>query len=222
MVTNKDYYSMLGVSENASLDEIKKAYRSLALKYHPDKVSQEKKAEATERFKEISEAYYVLSDEKRRAEYDSYRKGPRVYPGGDFAQAHGFDFNEILKHFSGFGRSRRKSSRSGFSQSVFESDDIFDIFEHMQDSDGGYTYYSAGGPSNGPVSEDTDIRASLNVPQDILLHGGNARFKHNGKTLNLKVSPGTSSGQKLKLKGQGRPCRCCGHAGDLIVTVYRQ
>ena len=102
-----DYYSVLGVSEDASDTEIKKAYRKLALKYHPDKNPGDKKAE--EKFKKISEAYYALGDAKRRKEYDNLRR-MGAYTG-DFSSAQGFDFSEFAKHFSGGGR--------GFSSSQY-------------------------------------------------------------------------------------------------------
>ena len=71
-MSKRDYYEILGINKNASADEIKKAYRNLALKYHPDRVSTDKKKEAEERFKEISEAYEVLMDSQKKATYDQY------------------------------------------------------------------------------------------------------------------------------------------------------
>ncbi|MFH1428866.1 MAG: DnaJ domain-containing protein, partial [Candidatus Margulisiibacteriota bacterium] len=103
----KDYYAILGVNEKASLGEIKSAYRKLAFKYHPDKCPEEKKKECEEKFKEIAAAYYVLGDEKRRKEFDDYRKGAysfRSGPGsGDFASQTGFDFEDLMKHFHDLG-----------------------------------------------------------------------------------------------------------------------
>ena len=100
-MAGKDYYDILGVKEDASEAEIKKAYRKLALKYHPDKNPGDKKAE--EKFKEISEAYYALGDKERRAKYDNLRKMGGFT--GDFSSAQGFDFSEFLKQFSGGGGS---------------------------------------------------------------------------------------------------------------------
>ena len=116
-MSDKDYYSILGVPENANVNEIKKKYRSLAMKYHPDR-NQDNREKAEERFKQISEAYYVLSDEKRRAEYDAFRKGYGRGFGGQFTGAQGFDFDEILKAFSGAGTGGRRYARGGFSGEV--------------------------------------------------------------------------------------------------------
>jgi len=210
-----DYYKTLGVPESASIDEIKKAYRALALKYHPDR-NPEARREAEERFKKISEAYYVLSDEKRRAEYDAYKKGYGFRGAEGFTGAQGFDFEEILKHFSGFGRTRRAAPRgvNGF-------EDIFDVFSHM--GGGGvrteYIYTGGGRSPYARAREDTDLHATLEVPANILEHGGSALFTHGGKKINLKIKPNTSPGQKLRIRGQGNTCPHCSHSGDLIVTL---
>ena len=132
MTTKRDYYDILGVSKSASLDEIKKAYRSMALKFHPDRVSADKKKEAEEKFKEISEAYAVLADPQKRKLYDAYGHAgidsrfteQDIFRGadfsgifedlgfgsifGDFFQDLGFDF------FGGAGP-RTRSRRSGHS-----------------------------------------------------------------------------------------------------------
>lgn len=113
---NKDYYQILGISRDASGDEVKKAYRKLAHKYHPDKGGDEKK------FKEINEAYQILSDKEKRSQYDKFGRvfegGAGSYPGFDFSSAWGnfaegfeFDFgdlSEMMEDFLGFGVSRRK------------------------------------------------------------------------------------------------------------------
>ena len=209
----KNYYEILGVAESASIDDIKKAYRSAAMKYHPDRNPDNRK-NAEERFKKISEAYYVLSDGKRRAEYDAYRSGYGPSTGAGFAGAQGFDFEEILKRFGG-GRSYR-SGRAGFSQGSFE--DIFDIFSRM----GGQAYGPSGGEYGGGYSSSTshtDVNASLTIPEKTASSGGEVLFRHNGKKITLKIKPGTRTGQKLRIRGQGSTCPSCGHAGDLIVTV---
>ena len=110
----KDYYEILGVAKDSSVAQVKKAYRSLALKHHPDRVSEDKKAESSERFKEISEAYGVLSDAKKRGMYDQYGHAgidqnyttDDIFRGADFS---GFGdlgdiFGQIFGALSLFGR----------------------------------------------------------------------------------------------------------------------
>lgn len=103
MSTKRDYYEVLGVSKGASLDEIKKAYRNLALQHHPDRVPAEKKKEAEERFKEISEAYAVLSDSQKRSLYDQYGHSgiDQKYAYEDIFK--GADFGSIFGNTKGFG-----------------------------------------------------------------------------------------------------------------------
>lgn len=121
MSAKRDYYEILGVQKSASLEEIKKAYRELALRYHPDRVPQEQKKEAEEKFKEISEAYAVLSDAQKRALYDQYGHSgiDQRYAYEDIFK--GADFNSVFQGMSDFG----------FGSSLFEeifSDLGFDIF----------------------------------------------------------------------------------------------
>jgi len=215
-----DYYKVLGVPENATLEEIKKAYRALAFKYHPDKTSGDKAAE--EKFKGVSEAYYVLGDAERRSEYDAYRKGAgaRSGGGGQFAGAQGFDFEEILKHFGGGGGGGRDRTwqRTSYGTTGFE--DIFDAFRHM--GQGGQTEYVYAGDdydSIDHIKERTDAAATLSIPERVARSGGEVKFNLSGKTITLKIKPGTRSGQKLRIRGQGKMCSSCAHAGDLIITI---
>jgi len=212
-VSKKDYYKILGVPEGTNMDEIKKSYRKLAMQYHPDR-NPENRENAEKRFKDISEAFYVLGDEKRRAEYDAYKKGYGFGAGGTFTGAQGFDFEEILKHFGGRGR-----SSGGFGG----VDDIFNIFSHMGDNvQTEYIYRGPGGSrvyTNRTQEEQADFNATLAIPPNIAQMGGEVLFKHNGKKITLRIKPGTKSGQKLRIKGQGKICTSCGHPGDLIVTI---
>ncbi|PIN76572.1 molecular chaperone DnaJ [Candidatus Woesearchaeota archaeon CG10_big_fil_rev_8_21_14_0_10_36_11] len=107
-MADKEYYKLLGVEKGASKEEIKKAYKKLAMKYHPDRAPDDKKKEYEEKFKEISEAASVLGDEKKRQQYDQF--GSNVFQGGQASQ--GFDFSDIMSHF-----------RSG---SFGDFDDVFD------------------------------------------------------------------------------------------------
>jgi molecular chaperone DnaJ len=132
MSTKRDYYEVLGVKKNASLDEIKKAYREMALRYHPDRVPHEQKKEAEEKFKEISEAYAVLSDAQKRALYDQYGHSgiDQRYAYEDIFK--GADFSSVFQDLGDFG----------FGSSLFDeifSDLGFDIFgtRHTTRASGG-------------------------------------------------------------------------------------
>jgi len=121
MTTKRDYYEVLGVKKNATLDEIKKAYRELALRYHPDRVPHEQKKEAEEKFKEISEAYAVLSDAQKRALYDQYGHAgiDQKYAYEDIFK--GADFSSVFEDLGSFGMG------GGIFEDIF-SDLGFDIF----------------------------------------------------------------------------------------------
>ncbi len=216
-MAGEDYYSILGVKESASQAAIKKAYRKLALKYHPDKNAGNKKAE--EKFKKISEAYYALGDEKRRKEYDNLKKMGGYT--GNFSSSQGFDSSEFFSNFRSGG---------GFSsESIFG--DIFEgLFSGTSGRRSGYTrFYTTSGQSSGnqqfydagrQKKVETDINAVLPIPSNLADQGGEAKFTlSNGKSITLKVPTGTKDGQKMRLRGQGNKCPCCDHKGDLIVTI---
>lgn len=228
----KDYYKILGVSENASADDIKKVYRKLAVQYHPDKnPGKEKESEA--RFKEISEAYYILSDEKRRAQYDQMRRFGGGNAGGgagsyNYAGAQGFDFEELLRQF-GSGRSRASGGQYSAFGDIF--DDLFQGFGQggARTSQRGR---SAGGhyrPQGKPQHEENfpevnaDIVANIKISKEKAEKGGEVTVKSpEGKTLSVRIPAHIKSGQKLRLTRQGRPCPTCRHEGDLILQVNIQ
>ncbi|MFQ5769127.1 MAG: DnaJ C-terminal domain-containing protein [bacterium] len=172
-MAKKDFYEILGVDESASFDTIKKAYRQLAKENHPDAHPGDKRAE--ERFKEISEAYSVLSDAKKRQQYDQMRKfgfaGAR--PGGGF-YSQGFDFD--LSDFFG-GSARTRTSKHGSSQRhTFNLDDFFgfggfgDLFSQLFDREDGYGRRSSH-PQRGK-----DIRVNLEIPFETATLGGKSTF----------------------------------------------
>ncbi|MFH2137336.1 MAG: DnaJ domain-containing protein [Candidatus Omnitrophota bacterium] len=224
---NKDYYAILKVSEGATSEQIKSAYRKLALKHHPDRCPEEKKKEAAEKFKEISAAYYVLGDAKRRKEYDDYKKGAYEFRGGqgpeDFASQTGFDFEDLMKHFQ--GSTGRKASAQSSGRRYFSFDDLSDIFQGMhsvgEDQPGdAYTAYQFN-DSISRKKHDTDTYAQIKIPRNIAQSGGEVKVKISRlKTISLKINPGTKNGQKLRLKGMGEMCPTCDHKGDLIVSVH--
>ena len=185
----KSLYETLEVSENASADEIKKAYRKLARKYHPDV---NKDAGAEEKFKEINAAYEVLSNPEKKQQYDQY--GDSMFGGQnfhDFARGQGsnVDLDEILRQMfggaGGFGR-------SGFSQGGF----------------GGF------GGFNEP---DLDTNAQTTIAFDIAVLGGKQHITLNGDSFDVKIPEGIEDGQKIRAKGKGKSYR--GQTGDLILKI---
>lgn len=230
MNQQKDYYQILGVSENARAEEIKKAYRKLAVKYHPDKnPGNVKQAEA--KFKEISEAYYVLSDEKRRTQYDQMRRLGAGAASGNFAGAQGFDFEELLRQFRS-GRARSGSRYSGFSD-IFE--DLFDFsgagggsgssfFRTYQSGPGGPTVHEYYGGKDDEGAEvqtvSVDVGVQVRISKEKAEKGGKVTLRTpEGKTLAVRIPPRTKSGQRLRLVRQGRLCPTCRHEGDVVLQI---
>jgi curved DNA-binding protein len=173
----RDYYKELGVASSASEDEIKKAYRRLARKYHPD-VSKEADAEA--RFKAINEAYEVLRDKDRRAAYDNlgqYRDGQSFRPPPGW-QGGGSPFGD---DFGGEG---------GFS-------DFFESLFGQRGFDGGGPRVHRG--PRGPRS----LRATIQLTLEQVFHGGPQRITLNGRTYDVRIPPGVGAGQVIRLGGQG-------------------
>jgi molecular chaperone DnaJ len=209
-VAGRDYYDILGVKKGASDDEIKKAYRKLAKKYHPDVNKGNKEAE--NKFKEISEAYAVLSDKEKRDQYD--RLGKEAFGfggagGGPFAAGEnpfaGFDFSQFTEQFGG-GRGRRTTSRrtagGGFT-------DIFsDLF-------GG----AGGGFTTGPM-RGSDIEAELTIDFRDAVLGTTMDLTVNGSRIKVKIPEGVRDGQRIRLRGKGAPGSEGGPAGDLNVLVH--
>ena len=170
----RDYYEVLGVSRNASPEEIKRAYRKLALKYHPDKNPGDSVAE--DRFKEASNAYQILSDSEKRKIYDV-----RGHAGVHDAGFHGFTNAQDI--FTNFG--------DIFSREVFGSfGDVFgDVFSRQ-----GAGFHSGGG----------DLRAKLTIPFEDAVFGAEKHIQVSGRSLTVKIPPGIKDGQTLRLSGQGQ------------------
>jgi len=217
MQPNKDYYKILGVSEKANIDEIKKAYRQLAKKYHPDMNPNDRKGAET-KFKEISEAYYVLGDEKRKQEYDMMRKGGYAYqgrPGQSYAYAQGFDIDDLLSHLGFATRSSGKRRASQMDFDVF--DEAFGDSFSPGERRGFSNVYSAS-----PQSErvNTDVNAQIEIPRRISDNGGKVELTIRGKkNITVTIPKGVADGTKLRLAGLGEICPCCAKKGDLLVKI---
>ncbi len=202
-MASKDYYEMLGVSKTASDEEIKRAYRKLAMKYHPDRNANKKEAE--ERFKELNEAYAVLSDKEKRKQYDTFGKEGFHQRFSQEDIFRGFDFEDIFSSLFG-GRGRRESrsaGRGGF--------DFGDIFSRA---------YQGGGraPQKGE-----DALYELPLTLEEAAFGGEKRISipKNGKVeeINVKIPAGIPSGKKLRVAGKGMEGRSGGPAGDLYLQI---
>ena len=197
-MAEKDYYEILGVKKGASDDEIKKAYRSLAKKYHPDKNKGNKEAE--NKFKEISEAYAVLSDKEKREQYD--RLGREAFSGAGGNPFGGIDFEEFINRARGGGaRGRRQGGGGGGFTDIFS-----DLF-----GGGGYEQ----GPSRGQ-----DLEAELTIPFRDAVLGTTIDVSVGGSPIKVKIPEGVRDGQRIRLRGRGSPGGMGGPAGDLTVLIH--
>jgi curved DNA-binding protein len=212
-----EYYKILGVEKTAAADAIKKAYRKLAVQYHPDKNPGNKEAEA--KFKEISEAYAVLSDEKKRKEYDTYGSAgfQQRYSQEDIFR--NFDLNDILSQF-GFGGGN--GGRSSFRFGGQGGGNPFDFFNQTGNRGG----CGGGGCRPQAAAKGEDQTYELAVTLSEVLHGAekNISLRRNGGTENVsvKVPKGIESGKRLRLSGKGAPSPAGGPAGDLYLKVTVQ
>ena len=233
MEERKDYYKILGIDKNADENTIKKAYRKLAKKYHPDMNPGDKEAEA--KFKEATEAYGVLSDPDKRRQYDQFGHaafeggagGAGGYGGFDFngadfgdifgdifgnmfhgshGESRGFGSNGTYEHFTGNGG----GFHSRFGGSGFHSGNGFGGF-HQQDF-----------PQKG-----SDVKASINVTFDEAAFGADKRISLSGpdgssgapQTLQIHIPAGIDTGKSIRLKGKGMPGTGGGEPGDLLLKV---
>jgi len=204
----KDFFKVLGVSKDVSDADLKKTYRKLARKHHPDSNPGDTAAES--KFKEISEAYAVLSDAEQRAEYDQLRAlgagAPRFTAGGG---ANGFE-----DVFGGMFGTGGRGQRANFSGADF--DDLFgSMFRGggFGTSTGGFRGY--GGPTKG-----RDIVATTTLDFRTAITGDTVKLQGaSGKPLNVRIPAGVADGQKIRLKGKGEPSVDGGEAGDLTITV---
>ena len=193
----RDYYEVLGVQKDASEDAIKRAYRKLARQHHPDRNPGDKQAEA--RFKEVQEAYDILSDKTKRKQYDDFgfagpQAGPSAGPGGGFhwgggmgqgAEVDPSQLDEILSKMGGGG--------------------FADLFNQQRRNAG---RGRRGGPRQ-PVMHE------IRVPFDVAILGGTISVSIDGRTLEVKIPAGIEEGQSLRLQGQGP-----GNA-DLLLKIAR-
>lgn len=218
-----DYYKVLGVEKSASTDDIKKAYRKLALKYHPDRNPTDKKR-AEEKFKDISEAYAVLSDPEKRKQYDEFGTDAfrQKFTQEDIFR--NFDINDILRGF-GFGNLGGEFTWYGGGQGGGGRRKVFtqrrgDPFEDL--FGGGQPY----GRPDTTVAKGKDIEYNLSISLEESVSGAEKKLslKKGDQTeeVSVKVPPGISSGKKLRLAGKGLPGGYGGPGGDLYLNITVQ
>ncbi len=205
----KDYYKILGVDKKASAADIKKAYRKLAVKYHPDKNPDDKVAE--EKFKELNEAYEVLGDDEKRKKYDEFGENWKYYEQHGNAGGGGFDWGRWQSAQGGGGQQQYEDMEGMFG----DGGQFSDFFEHL--FGGGFRSRAQQGRSRS--RRGNDLHASMKVGLQEVYTGATRQIEVNGQKLNLKIKPGTYHGQVLRLKGKGHPGRNGGEPGDLLIEV---
>jgi curved DNA-binding protein len=209
-----DYYKLLGVEKNASPEEIKKAYRKLALKYHPDRNKDNKAAE--EQFKKISEAYAVLSDKEKRQQYDTVGSAgfQQRYSQEDIFR--NVDLGDILREFGinfGGGRTTYRSSGTG---GGFE-----DMFR--QTGAGSRTNQGFQDFRQQPQVKGNDLSLELPITLAEVLKGAEKTISLGrgsaAEKVSVKIPPGIESGKKLRISGKGSPSPMGGPPGDLFLLI---
>ena len=234
----KDYYKTLGINKGASKEEIKRAFRKMARKYHPDVNPDELKS--GEKFKEINEAYSILNDDKKRDMYDRFgvvegdsstyqnrggaprgatvRQSPdgTTYYYSSSGSPGGFDFNEI------FGNHNSSGGRGGGFDFFNDLGDIFDVFNRRGN---GSTRARSPNYSNVPREGD-DLRYDMEIDFMDAFGGGKKKVQYKDpmtgqiKTLNVNIPRGIKNDQKLRLKGKGMPGENGGAQGDLYISIH--
>ena len=229
MAEYKDYYKILGVNKNASDAEIKKAFKTMARKYHPDMHPEAEKARMTEKFKDINEAYTVLSDKQKRTIYDQVgQQGYQDYARGGGASSRarssayggGNPYQQYQQYGYDDGGQGGFGGFSGRAQG-FSGGDFSDFFQSIFGGMGGGGFGGFGqnfGRSAASGQAAGDVEAELTLNLEDAHRGGNMQMTlPNGRTVTVKLPAGVSEGKKIKLKGMGNPTRR--GSGDLYLVV---
>lgn len=209
----KDYYKILGVDKKASQADIKKAYRSLAKKYHPDK--NKDNAAAEEKFKDISEAYEVLGDEEKRKQYDQLGTNWRQFQQGGF---------------NGGGRGQYQRQPGGGFQGTYSGGDFGDMFGGGSGGAGGFSDFfeqffgggargGFGGQQAGRARKGQDYQADMEITLQEAYAGTSRLLTVNQQQLRIKTKPGVADGQTLRINGKGAPAGPGGAPGDLYINI---
>lgn len=221
----EDYYSVLGVSRNASQSEIQKAYRELARKHHPDRNPDDK--DAKKKFQRIQAAFDVLNDPQKREMYDRYgssfesagaggpRGGAAWGPGGPEGGFQGFEDIDLSQFFGGGG--------AGGGQGGSPFGDLGDIFTQFRKPGRGRR--TTAGGTGAPPRRGADVQSELTVPFNTAILGGEVQFTlqrptGHAETISVKIPAGIEEGKKIRLRGQGEPSPTGGTSGDLLITIH--
>jgi len=200
-----DYYKTLGITKTATADEIKKAFRKLAIKYHPDKNIDKPDAEL--KFKEINEAYETLKDPEKRKKYDQLGKDYQKYEGQGQGQ---YDFSGSRNNGGGGYAQYETNFDDAFGQGGFSS-----FFEQMFGGKGGA---ANGGGFGSAVSAGRDLEAELSITLQEAYFGTTRTISVNKQQLRITIKAGSADNQKLRLKGKGEK-GSNGQSGDLYIHV---
>ena len=206
-----DYYKILGVGKNASVDDIKKAYRKLARKLHPDLNPNDK--ESHRKFQELNEANEVLSDPEKRAKYDKYGKNWKQGEEYEKAQQQ-YEQQWGQQQWGGTG-SAGAGGQTFYTQGDFSDDDFSDFFHSM--FGGGFSQRS-GGSARRKRYKGADYQAELRLTLRQALDTHQQTLAINGKNVRITIPAGVANGQKIKLTGYGQPGQGDGPSGDLYIT----
>lgn len=207
MTDYKDYYRILGVNRDADGKAIKKAYRNLARKYHPDTSPDNPQAE--ERFKEVNEAHEVLSDPQKRAQYDRLGRQYQQWQRTGGSQSN-IPWEDLFRQ-AGVQENVRYQQQGG-------SGSFSDFFDMVFGGRGGSRRSGRTRPTKQPI-HGRDVEHEIVISLEEAYRGATRVFKHNGKRLNVRVPPGAKTGTRVRLSGKGEPGFAGGRPGDLYLVV---
>lgn len=212
-MSKRDYYEVLGVDRNASKDDLKKAYRKLAMQFHPDRNPNNKEAE--EKFKEANEANEVLSDAEKRKKYDELGENWKYYQQSGGQQD--FDWSQ----YANPGGGRTQYSYQGDINDAFGGGSGFsDFFETLFGQNFGQSQTRQRRGARKAKLRGDDLSAEMSITLEDSYKGAEKYFDLDGQSIKLKIKPGIGNGQTLKLTGKGAPGYNGGTSGDLLLKIH--